>query len=96
MPVSIKTDRGGSISPYLHNIKRGKLNVEPGTVLIPSTHHWHVYEGAAVTWRALTHYLAELQADGWVQRGYVGASLARGFTLLRAPWEHKHDTDMET
>lgn len=53
----------------------------------PGKHH--LYVDAVIPWSAYAVLLQMLGAVGVLEKGYVSASLARGYTALRLPWVSK-------
>jgi hypothetical protein len=64
----------------------------PVTVVPSSTKgHGHLYIDKAVPWSKYVALLEALADAEIVERGYVEAAKAHGFTTLRLPWVHKED-----
>lgn len=59
--------------------------------LIPSSTpgHFHLYVDHVLEWHEYEDLLNALAVAGLVEPGYVGASVARGFTAARLPWVKK-------
>lgn len=53
----------------------------------PGKHH--LYVDAVIPWSGYARLLTTLGTLGVLERGYVSASLARGYTALRLPWVTK-------
>ena len=60
-------------------------------VLLPSTHHHHLYLDAALPWGEYRRLLLLARSAGLLEEGYVKMSLQRQATHLRLPWEKKPD-----
>jgi hypothetical protein len=67
------------------------LDIDVPAELIPSTTpgHSHLYLDVDMNWGQLQMLLAALHAAGIIERGYMDASIARGFTCVRLPWVKK-------
>ena len=81
--------------------KKGKhrplLDLDMKVAVIPSSTpgHGHLYIDKELTWtqyKKLLKVLAELDI---IEKGYRGASIARGYTALRLPWVKKTAEEME-
>lgn len=59
--------------------------------LVPSSTpgHYHLYIDAEVSWEAYARLLKAFVEAGLVEKGYLGASLSRGFSSVRPPWVRK-------
>lgn len=60
----------------------------PGSALIPSSTpgHFHLYLNRELTWANYAKLLTVLGEVGLLQKGYVDASLNRGYSAVRLPW----------
>lgn len=67
------------------------LDLDVPATLVPSTTpgHSHLYIDVPVDWDNYQILLDALALAGVVERGYVLASKARGFSALRLPWVRK-------
>ncbi|MDR6868746.1 hypothetical protein J2Y69_003370 [Microbacterium resistens] len=67
------------------------LDIDLPAQLIPSTTpgHFHLYIDKEVPWRRLETLLYALADAGVIEKGYEGASVARGHTAARLPWVKK-------
>ncbi len=67
------------------------LDLDVPATLVPSTTpgHSHLYIDVPVRWEMYQEILAVLAKAKILEKGYVGASVHRGFTSLRLPWVRK-------
>jgi hypothetical protein len=67
------------------------LDIDLPAKLVPSSTegHFHLYIDHEVAWPKYEALLDALADAGIVEQGYVGASVARGFTAARLPWIRK-------
>ncbi|AYR00953.1 hypothetical protein PP636_gp18 [Arthrobacter phage Hestia] len=79
------------LDTYLH---RPVLDIDMPAALIPSSTpgHHHLYIDRPMTLRQYERLLNVLAEVGIVERGYVSASLDRGYTSVRLPWVKKPET----
>lgn len=70
---------------------RPVLDIDIPAELIASTTpgHSHLYLDIDLCWGRYMMLLAALHAAGIIERGYMDASVARGFTCVRLPWVKK-------
>jgi hypothetical protein len=62
----------------------------PATLVESSTPgHHHLYIDKELTWEQYTKLLEVMVEVGLLQRGYVDAAIARGYTTVRLPWVKK-------
>lgn len=72
-------------------IHRVVLDIDHDAALIPSTTpgHHHLLIDIAIEWPQYMKLLTALAEAGVIQGGYANASIAKGFTAIRPPWEKK-------
>jgi hypothetical protein len=71
------------------------LPIEHCQIIASTTaNHRHLYFDWAMRWDDFADILPKLEAIG-VEPGYIKASLRRGFTSLRLPWEEKDENILE-
>lgn len=51
--------------------------------------HHHLYIDKPITWEQYVKIMDALVEAGIVEEGFLGASIARGFTGVRLPWKRK-------
>lgn len=75
-------------NPFLHKVL---LDLDVPAVLIPSTTpgHSHLYIDVDVPWEKLVDMLDAMAEAGVLEKGFVKAARARGFSTLRTPWTKK-------
>jgi hypothetical protein len=68
------------------------LDLDMPAQLVESTTpgHFHLYIDKELTWAAYLALLFALQKAGIIERGYLRASRARGYTAVRLPWVRKN------
>lgn len=68
------------------------LDLDLPAKLVPSSTpgHFHLYIDHELSEGRYFHLLDALADAGLIERGYQGASEARGFTAVRLPWVRKH------
>lgn len=73
------------------NMHKPILDIDFPVKAIPSTTegHFHLYLDKAISSEAYEKLLNALADAGIIEPGYLGASLARGFTAVRLPWVKK-------
>jgi hypothetical protein len=74
--------------PYIHTVV---LDIDMEAKLVPSSTegHYHLYIDKTMGWDKYVRLLEALAEAGILEPGYVGASIARGFTAVRLPWVKK-------
>lgn len=67
------------------------LDVDMPCALVPSSTpgHFHLFIERGMTWRRYRRLLRALGRAGILERAFVRASLRRGYTAVRVPWERK-------
>ena len=67
------------------------LDIDMDAALIPSTTpgHHHLIIDKVLPWDEYEKLLNALADAGIIQKGYAGASIAKGYTAIRPPWEKK-------
>lgn len=67
------------------------IDIDHPSWLIPSTTpgHYHLYVDVSIDDSQYWRLVEALAESGVVERGYYGASKARGFTSVRLPWVEK-------
>jgi hypothetical protein len=67
------------------------LDIDLRARLIPSSTpgHFHLYIDKEISWDRYIVLMHALSDAGIVEPGYVGASIARGYTAARLPWVKK-------
>ena len=81
--------------------KNGKhrpiLDLDLAAHVIPSSTkgHGHLYIDKELTWKQYQKLLNVLADLDIIEKGYRGASLARGYTAVRLPWVKKTDEEMK-
>lgn len=73
------------------------IDIDFPAALIPSTTpgHFHLYLDKEMSWDAYERLLKSLGRAGILEPGYVGASIARGYTSVRLPWVKKRAKTIE-
>lgn len=73
------------------NTHRVAIDLDLDAALVPSSTpgHHHLYIGRDMPWEQYVKLLDVLKEVGVIQPGYHKASIARGATVLRVPWEKK-------
>lgn len=68
------------------------VDLDTPATLVPSSTpgHSHLYIDTPMTWDRYLAVLEAMAAAGILERGYVGASKARGFTAVRLPWVRRN------
>lgn len=71
------------------------IDIDMPAQLIPSTTpgHFHLYVDHEMPWHDYVKLLEVLAAVGIIERGYLGASQARGYTSVRLPWVKKESAN---
>ena len=79
--------------PELPNAHKVALDIDlPIKVIESSTPgHGHLYIDHEMSWENYVKLMEVMVEVGLLERGYLGASLQRGFTSLRLPWIKKGD-----
>lgn len=69
------------------------VDIDMPAALVPSSTkgHYHLYIDHEMTWTTYTSLLMALAEAGIVEPGYADASIRRGATHLRTPWNRKTD-----
>lgn len=67
------------------------LDIDLPAQLLPSSTpgHFHLLIDHEVEWNVYRNLLEALAEAGIVEEGFVGASVARGYTAVRLPWIRK-------
>jgi hypothetical protein len=73
-------------------IHRIVLDIDYDAALIPSSTlgHHHLILDVALPWDKYETLLKALAEAKVIQRGYADASITKGYTAIRPPWEKKH------
>ena len=89
------TDEGGK--PLKFGTHKVVLDIDLPAQLIPSSTpgHYHLIIDREVTWEHYAAMLITMGAAGILEPGYVGASLARGYTAVRLPWVKKQPATVD-
>jgi hypothetical protein len=74
--------------PGLHKVV---LDIDHEAALVPSSTpgHYHLLIEKYLTWDAYKEVLEVLGKHGVIEKGYAQASIARGASWIRTPWETK-------
>lgn len=81
--------------------KNGKhrpiIDLDLAAHVIPSSTkgHGHLYINKELTWKEYQKLLNVLADLDIIEKGYRGASLARGYTAVRLPWVKKTEEEMK-
>lgn len=69
------------------------VDLDMPATLVPSSTpgHSHLYIDCYMQWEKYVAVLEAMADAGILERGYVGASKARGFTAVRLPWVRRTD-----
>lgn len=72
------------------------LDIDFPAELVPSSTegHFHLYLDCGMKWRTYKRLLKELARAGVIEKGYYGASVARGATMLRLPHVKKGESPL--
>ena len=67
------------------------LDIDHDAALIPSTTpgHFHLMIDVTMEFEKYEKLLTALAAAGIIEQGYANASIARGYSAIRPPWEKK-------
>lgn len=88
-----RTDASGKTITYAHleNVHRPVLDIDFPVKLVPSSTegHFHLYLDKEMPWSTYKNLLNALAAAGIIEKGYAAASIARGYSTVRLPWEKK-------
>lgn len=78
-------------------IHRPVIDIDLPMAIIPSTTpgHGHLYIDKPMSWYKYERLLYALESAGIIEEGYLGASLARGYTSVRLPWVKKQAKEEE-
>lgn len=74
------------------------LDIDYEISVMPSTTpgHYHLYIEKPLTWHDYQYLLLVLAKLGLIEKGFASASIARGFTSIRLPWERKETDPSKT
>lgn len=75
-------------NPFVHKVL---LDIDHPAVLIPSTTegHYHLLIDVEVPWEKYVDFMDAAAEAGILEKGFVKAARARGFSTLRMPWIKK-------
>lgn len=67
------------------------IDIDYDAALIPSSSpdHYHLILDRVLPWHQYVELLNALAKAGIIEKGYAEASINRGYTAIRPPWEKK-------
>lgn len=71
------------------------VDIDMPAALVPSSTkgHYHLYIDHEMTWETYERLLLALADAGLIEHGYADASISRGATHLRTPWNRETESN---